>query len=249
MVKFRLIIIFLIIISLFLPTVLANDTDVTLKLFYSNDCPTCKDIIPMVEDIKKIYEENITLLYYLIDEESNYSKLLEYDTVNIPTIILINNSNNNYELFQSFTEEDLVVVIDDILDLNNSSLKKINHAPIIIMNGSFFAYTNQEIKLNAENSYDPDNDTIISYIWTFNDETIKTGKIITHSYSEQGFYKVTLTVTDDRGRSKTNSSVVIIQKSEDSINHEDEKSTPGFALQIILFSLLFISILTRKKRK
>jgi len=47
-------------------------------------------------------------------------------------------------------------------------------------------------------STDPDG-TIVSWDWTFDDESIGSGEVVTHAYAEAGTYKVTLNVTDNGG--------------------------------------------------
>jgi len=55
---------------------------------------------------------------------------------------------------------------------------------------------NETITFNASPSYDPDG-YITKYEWDFGDGTNATGKIVTHSYSANGTYEVTLIVTDN----------------------------------------------------
>jgi len=65
-----------------------------------------------------------------------------------------------------------------------------------------FTYTpekpvvNQTIEFDASSSYDSDG-TITTYEWDFGDGDKATGGIVTHSYSSEGEYTVTLTVTDN----------------------------------------------------
>jgi len=54
------------------------------------------------------------------------------------------------------------------------------------------------VTFNASASYDPDG-TIKSYMWDFGDGTSDSGMIVTHTYSVEGTYTATLTVTDDDG--------------------------------------------------
>jgi len=57
----------------------------------------------------------------------------------------------------------------------------------------------QIVTFDASNSSDPDG-TIVNYFWSFGDGTTEnqTGGVTTiHSYTSEGFYNVTLTVTDD----------------------------------------------------
>ena len=58
--------------------------------------------------------------------------------------------------------------------------------------------TEETIYFDASGSYDPDG-TIVSYLWDFGDGTTSRGVTVNHSYTDNGTYKVTLTVTDDDG--------------------------------------------------
>ncbi|MDR3294501.1 MAG: PKD domain-containing protein [Clostridiales Family XIII bacterium] len=44
-----------------------------------------------------------------------------------------------------------------------------------------------------------DNDEIVSYVWSFGDETAGTGVTVNHTYAQAGIYTVTLTVADAAG--------------------------------------------------
>ena len=54
------------------------------------------------------------------------------------------------------------------------------------------------------------NDTITSYTWDFGDNQTATGKKVTHTYSAEGNYTVTLNVTDTEGYWNTTSRTAII---------------------------------------
>ena len=69
---------------------------------------------------------------------------------------------------------------------------------------------NQVIIFNATASYDPDG-ILMNYKWDFGDGNITstTEKIITHSYTLEGDYNVSLTITDNS--STTNSTTISVQ--------------------------------------
>lgn len=68
----------------------------------------------------------------------------------------------------------------------------------------------EEITFDGSKSFDPDG-YIVSYTWDFGDETNGTGETTTHSYSDPGTYKVTLTVKDDQGYTNTYETTVEIK--------------------------------------
>jgi len=59
-------------------------------------------------------------------------------------------------------------------------------------------HTGQNVTFDASSSYDPDG-TIASYAWSFGDGATGDGKIVTHSYADNGTYEVELTVVDNDG--------------------------------------------------
>jgi uncharacterized repeat protein (TIGR01451 family) len=75
-----------------------------------------------------------------------------------------------------------------------------NQDPKAIAGKNMIAQTLQNIIFNGSGSFDPDG-VITSYAWDFGDGVIGYGKIVTHSYFDDGDYTVTLTVKDDKGGS------------------------------------------------
>ncbi len=70
------------------------------------------------------------------------------------------------------------------------------------------------VLFSAFDSFDPDNDTIVSYLWEFDDNTSVTTaqNTIFHTYFSPGIYAAKLKVTDSRGLASINndSTVVVI---------------------------------------
>jgi PKD repeat protein len=69
------------------------------------------------------------------------------------------------------------------------------------------------VNLSGANSTDPDG-SIVSYAWNLGNGQTATGPAVQVIYTEAGSYTVTLTVTDDRGATNTQS--LVIEVSEDS---------------------------------
>jgi len=74
--------------------------------------------------------------------------------------------------------------------------------------------TGENITFDASDSYDPDGGTITSYKWDFGDGSVEVADkvTVTHSYSSEGNYVVTLTVTDDEGTTNTRSELVTVKR-------------------------------------
>ncbi|HEX6095084.1 MAG TPA: PKD domain-containing protein [Thermoanaerobaculia bacterium] len=61
-----------------------------------------------------------------------------------------------------------------------------------------YSATGTSVDFNAAGSYDPDG-SIVSYAWNFGDGTTGTGATINHVFPYEGYFTVTLTVTDNSG--------------------------------------------------
>lgn len=87
-----------------------------------------------------------------------------------------------------------------------------------------------EVELNPGASFDPDG-TITSYYWDLGDGTTinnTSSAVVTHTYTENGDYDITLVVTDDKDASTTAFTTVTVSSSD---------ATTGIHLQIELSTL------------
>jgi len=69
-----------------------------------------------------------------------------------------------------------------------------------------------EIRVNAFDSYDPDSDRIDEYRWDFGDGTLKQGSRVSHSYSDPGTYNLTLTVDDGITTSSNSTHISVMNR-------------------------------------
>jgi len=82
--------------------------------------------------------------------------------------------------------------------------------PVANPAGPYQGTTASPVAFDGSASSDPDG-TIVSYDWTFGDGGTASGARPTHAYSTAGTYTVTLTVTDDTGRTGTATTSASIQ--------------------------------------
>ncbi len=85
-----------------------------------------------------------------------------------------------------------------------------NDSPTVSIDASSASVNvGEEVTFDGSASSDPDG-TITSYEWDFGDGTTDTGEVVTKTYDSSGDYTVSLTVTDDKGASTTDSVAVTV---------------------------------------
>lgn len=88
---------------------------------------------------------------------------------------------------------------------------------------------NQQFTANGTLSFDrPAGSTIASYTWNFGDGTIKTGSIVTHTYTTPGNYTIQLTVADGDNPPHTNtaSQTVIVTGTAPPVDPDEDNRPP-----------------------
>jgi parallel beta-helix repeat protein len=139
-----------------------------------------------------------------------------------------------------------LVVIDDQGSSDTSSTtaaieSQENRPPVAKVSGPSTGSAGDSIQFSGSESSDPDSgDTIVSYVWDFNDGTNGTNQSINHAYSRPGNYMVTLTVTDMQGAYDSDSINV-------EISAPSTKKTPGYELILAIVAALLIVILRRRR--
>jgi PKD repeat protein len=116
--------------------------------------------------------------------------------------------------------------------------------PVPIINGPYYAYKNENITFNSNESYDPDG-VIINYTWYFGDGNISFLQNPVYAYSEPGNYTVILRVTDNDNLSNmavTKAVIIII---------ESEKEQPLLFIIILFMAIIatIIAFIVRTKKR
>ncbi|MEW6070515.1 MAG: PKD domain-containing protein, partial [Candidatus Thermoplasmatota archaeon] len=87
-----------------------------------------------------------------------------------------------------------------------------NRPPVANAGPDQYVYVHQIVQFNGSASFDPDGN-IANYTWDFNDpynQTSGYGATPTHIYTYPGIYRVTLTVTDDKGAKATDICLIYV---------------------------------------
>jgi len=72
-------------------------------------------------------------------------------------------------------------------------------------------FVNESVLFDGSKSHDPDGN-ITSWLWNFGDGIIVKNITVSHLYKKTGIYTVTLTVTDNRGGSNTDTTICVIRQ-------------------------------------
>ena len=86
-----------------------------------------------------------------------------------------------------------------------------NLPPEAIAKGPYCGFVNISLTFDGSASKDSDGN-ITNYLWSFGDTTTATGKITTHNYTKTGNYTITLAVTDNGGKTDTDTTYALIIK-------------------------------------
>lgn len=113
----------------------------------------------------------------------------------------------------------LIAVVDDSTpseyEVRTNEACAPNDAPVAGLSATpQSGFAPLEVDFDASASADPDGDTIVEYTFDFgdgSDAVTQASPLVSHTYTEPGFYQATLTVKDSRGKESANAASVVIQ--------------------------------------
>ncbi|MFQ5885412.1 MAG: PKD domain-containing protein, partial [Thermoplasmata archaeon] len=95
---------------------------------------------------------------------------------------------------------------------------------------------------------DPDMDTL-TYDWDFDDDSTDSGASVTHSFSEVGTYDVSVTASDGKGGTSTNSVTITIEAGEEPPPEEGIPLWLLVALVIIIVAIVAVIGIAASRKK
>ncbi|WP_119462357.1 PKD domain-containing protein [Rhodospirillaceae bacterium SYSU D60014] len=136
------------------------------------------------------------------------------------------------------TYEAALVVTDDSATSTNTSSDTaiiVVNAPPIARAGDDQIVTSSEVRFDATASEDPDG-KIARYAWDFGDGATGEGARTAHVYRKAGHYRVSLTVTDDSGTSRssaTDTLLLLVNEAPIADAGKDQLGAPGQELTFL----------------
>jgi len=101
------------------------------------------------------------------------------------------------------------IVYGEVTSLSPFFLGEPTVLPIADAGVPYLVQVGCSVDLDGSASYHPDG-TIVSYDWSFGDNTTGTGVSVPHVYTAVGIYDVNLTVTDDRGAQSSDTIMAVV---------------------------------------
>jgi rhodanese-related sulfurtransferase len=113
-----------------------------------------------------------------------------------------------------------------------------NWAPVADAGGPYSGKVGESILFDGSRSYDVDGN-IVSYSWNFGDGATGEGVNVTHAYSHEGSFTVSLMVTDSEGRFNVSKTVVYVDNTPPSVEIVKPKDRYLYFMDTEVMSLLF----------
>jgi len=146
---------------------------------------------------------------------ANYSGLVtvcvrydESQVGNEESLRLFHWNGSEWEDITTFVDTVENIVYGQVASLSSFFLGEPTVLPIADAGGPYLVQANYSVDLDGSASYDPDG-TLVSYGWSFGDNTTDTGVSVSHTYTAVGIYIVNLTVTDNSGAQSSDSTIVV----------------------------------------
>jgi len=101
------------------------------------------------------------------------------------------------------------IVYGQVASLSSFFLGEPAALPIADAGGPYLVKVGYSVDLDGSASYHPGGN-IVSYDWSFGDNTTGSGVSVSHTYTAVGIYNVNLTITDDRGVQSSDTTMVVV---------------------------------------
>ena len=134
---------------------------------------------------------------------------------------------------ESLSGYDLLSLLPDSLEIQ---LEAGNRFPLARITGAASGFEGSPIALSGSTSTDPDVGDVLSYRWNFGDGTTSSSTNPVHTFSNNGSYTVTLTVTDQRGAANIVSTVVTVRNVAPTVTSLTAVAAPAGTASSVRFS-------------
>lgn len=116
------------------------------------------------------------------------------------------NFETSVDSIEAATGYDLLSALPDPLE---AIVEARDHAPVAVLSGGGSGLEGTAMAFSAAGSTDPDSDAL-TFQWSFGDGAVASGAGATHTYGDNGSYRVTLIATDPFGAADTTTTTATI---------------------------------------
>jgi thiol-disulfide isomerase/thioredoxin len=89
----------------------------TLMYFRASNCPYCKEMTPVIDEIRDTYDRQLEVVYATIDEPEGKELAHRYGIIGYPTMLLLNSDGEEVGVLRGVVPKTaLVKMVDELLD-------------------------------------------------------------------------------------------------------------------------------------
>jgi len=125
------------------------------------------------------------------------------------SLVLFHWNGSAWEGITTYVDTVENIVYGQVASLSPFFIGEPTVLPVADAGDPYLAQVYYSVELDGSASYHPDG-TIVSYEWSFGDNTTGTGVSVSHTYTAVGIYDVGLTVTDDSGVQSSDTTMVVV---------------------------------------
>ena len=89
----------------------------TLIYFRASTCPYCKEMTPVIDDIRDAYDRQLTVVYATIDEPEGKELAHRHGIIGYPTMLLLDSDGQEVGVLRGVVPKTLLVdMVDELID-------------------------------------------------------------------------------------------------------------------------------------
>ena len=208
---------------------------------YIDDCSDEDCIIPLglrMEFAGGLVLDDLVLKYGPTQVYNFYNIDSEVASVNLTGLSIPLNSFSNL-LTPDLAEDDSCILKIEFDGSDEEVSFSVGRGPTpVIKVSSYYMGKNLPIEFDGSDSSAQDNGSVDTWKWEFGDDRSDYGEIVSHSYTEDGDYTVTLTVKDISGVEASTTIIVHILPLEDYLGGEFDRISDFFNESYDFFNAL-----------
>lgn len=89
----------------------------TLMYFRASNCPYCKEMTPLVDEIRDAYDRQLTVVYATIDEPEGKELAHRHGIIGYPTMLLLNSDGEEVGVLRGVVPKTaLAKMVDELIE-------------------------------------------------------------------------------------------------------------------------------------